>query len=43
MDLEPKLIWEIKGLKFVENKVYPNGSVYKGQILDDERYGYGIQ
>ncbi len=38
------------GLVFVDNYVFPNGSMYKGQMLiregengTEERYGYGIQ
>ena len=48
-DLLPKLRNDIDGLIFVDNYMFPNGSMYKGQMLIDkttgteERCGYGIQ
>ena len=30
------------GLKFVQEYIYPNGSVYKGQMRGDDRHGYGV-
>ena len=48
-DLLPKLRSDIDGLIFVDNYQFPNGSMYKGQMLIDkgtgteERCGYGIQ
>jgi hypothetical protein len=53
-DLLPKLKQDIHGLIFVDNYMFPNGSMYKGQMLIDKngsqtsgggemRCGYGIQ
>lgn len=48
-DLRPKLDKD-PNLIFVDNYVFPNGSVYKGQMMVDQndngnemRHGYGIQ
>lgn len=47
-DLHPKLRNDIQGLIFVDNYVFPNGSMYKGQMIIDkangteERCGYGV-
>jgi hypothetical protein len=30
------------GLEFKDEVVYPDGTVYKGQVKDDKRHGYGI-
>jgi len=30
------------GLKYVGEFLYPNGSVYKGQMNGDERHGFGV-
>ena len=31
------------GLRFIAEYIYPNGSVYKGQMKAEERHGYGTQ
>ena len=31
------------GLRFVEEFLYPNGSVYRGQMRVDDRHGFGTQ
>jgi MORN repeat len=31
------------GLKYVNEYLYPNGSIYKGQMKNEERHGYGVQ
>ena len=31
------------GLEFREEVVFPDGTVYKGQLKDGQRHGYGIQ
>jgi hypothetical protein len=43
-EMAMKLSGEV-GLKFVGEFVYPNGSVYKGQMrtADEARHGYGVQ
>jgi hypothetical protein len=30
------------GLKFVSEFIFPNGSVYKGQMRKEDRHGYGV-
>ena len=34
---------EEPGLEFRDEVVFPDGTVYKGQIKDGKRHGYGIQ
>ncbi len=29
-------------LVFINEYVYPNGSVYKGQMKDEDRHGFGV-
>jgi hypothetical protein len=40
-ELNNKLSKEV-GLKFVPEYIYPNGSIYKGQMKAEDRHGYGI-
>jgi len=37
------LLIQEEGLEFKEEVVFPDGAVYKGQIKNGERHGYGIQ
>lgn len=30
------------GLRFVGEYLYPNGSVYKGQMKEEDRHGFGV-
>lgn len=40
-ELQKKFV-DDPNLVYVPEYVYPNGSVYKGQMLQDERHGYGV-
>ena len=42
VDLKKKLSKE-PNLKFISEYVYPNGSIYRGQMKGENRHGYGIQ
>lgn len=42
MEMKKKLSGE-PGLIFISEYQYSNGSVYKGQMKNEDRHGYGIQ
>lgn len=39
----PDKLLDEPGLEFRDEVVFPDGTVYKGQIKDGRRHGYGIQ